>query len=500
MTNSENILEAIIIGAGFGGLGIGASLKREGITDFLILEKGDAVGGIWRDNTYPGVACDVPPQLYSFSWRPDRTAIRFPDGGSTHAYQEQFATEENLREHLRLNCLTHELAYNDTAGNWTVKTTIMKGKKETKGPTYVARFVILAVGQLHWPNIPNLPGIKQFRGPAFHTNSWDHSIDLAGKNVTIIGTGPTATQVIPEVAKIAGKVTVYQRTPAWILPRLSADFGPITRWTFKRMPFIQDLYRRIIASSADFILSPIAVAGWSAKPAQFAAQQMLKYQIKDPELRKKLTPDYDIGCKRPPLSNTFYPALMRDNVELVTEPIDMVTKTSIKTADGTVRKTDVIVYATGFHTTSFFTRVKITGLGGRSLDDIWRQHGPEAYLGTAIADLPGLFVLHGPGAFTPSGSNVMIKEHQIHLIMNVIRLAKTWKGVSIAVLPEAMERYRQRRNKSIRGSNLLGCDSWYRDAQGRVLNPFVGSMRLFRQQTRRNPKQDFGPVALAKTE
>lgn len=491
-------LEAVIVGAGFGGLGMGASLKREGIDDFIILEKGDSVGGIWRDNTYPGVACDVPPQLYSFSFRPDRSTIRFPEGASTHAYQEQFATAEGLRDHLQLNCLTHELTYDDATGLWTVRTTQLKDGQETKGATYKARFVILAVGQLHWPNIPDLPGKEQFRGAAFHTNNWDHTLDLTSKHVAVIGTGPTATQVIPEVAKIADTLTVYQRTPAWILPRPSAKFGPLTRAAFTYLPFTQDLYRHVAASAADFVLSPIAIHGWSASPAQALAKWMLRRQIKDPALREQLTPDYPIGCKRPPLSNTYYPALMRDNVEVVSGPIKKITRTGVVAADGATRKADVLVYATGFHTTSFFTRVNITGRNGRTLDAIWQENGPEAYLGTAIPDLPGLFALHGPGAFTPSGSNVMIKEHQIHLIMNVIRLARQWKGVSVAVLPEAMERYRRRRNKNIRKSSLLGCDSWYRDAQGRVLNPFVGSMRLFRRETRRDPAKDFGPVPLSK--
>lgn len=498
-TEQATRTDILVVGSGFGGVGAHLYLEKEwGVKNFIIVEKESNVGGIWWKNTYPGVACDVPPQLYSYSRDIDPTPIRYPNQRSTLGYLEGLPGRHNLdRGHLRFNARVYALDYNDRMGEWTAKTKNVGTDGETEGSVYVAKFVILAAGQLDEPFVPGIIGQEVFQGPAFHTARWDHDQDLRGKKVAVIGTGPSATQLIPEIAKIAQNVTIYQRTPNWVLPRPSAEFGPITKWALKNSTKAQRLYRVGAYWLADFLLSPITSRGWSAGPLEWVARRQLRKQVPDRALREKVTPDFPLGCKRFILSQDYYPALMRGNVELVTDPIKEIVATGIVTDTNTLREADIIVYATGFHTTEFYKNMDIRGRGGRSLkEDIW-ENGQEAYLGVAFEGLPNLAALHGPGSFTAAGSNVIMKEHQLHLIGNMLKLLWSWKNAAIEVLPETMERYRRERDEIIRNSVLLGCDSWYRDKQtGQVVNPYGRSMWSFRRQTRRNPREDFGPISL----
>lgn len=491
--------EVFVAGLGFGGVETHLYLEKWGIKDYVIVEKADGPGGVWRKNTYPGVSNDINPRQYSIGGKYiDTTPERFPDGQSTLRYLEGFAKKHKLdRTRLRFKTRLYSLQYNDETGEWTAKTKNVGANGETEGPTYIAKFVILATGQLDKPFTPEIPGQQVFRGPAFHTAKWEHSHDLRGKKIAVIGTGPSAAQLIPELAKIAD-VTVYQRTANWVLPRPSSRYRWATASLLSRSVTANRIFRLIGQVSADLVLSPITSRGWSAAPLEWVSLQQLRHQVPDPKLREKLTPDFPLGCKRPVISSSYYPAFARSNVRLVTEPIEEVTETGVATNDGLLHKADVIVYATGFQTTNFYPDIDIRGRDGLSLkEDVWKD-GPEAYLGTAPYGMPNLFFLAGPGAFIGSASNPTMKEKQLHLIGNVITLARSWQDAAIEVSLEAMERYRSKRAKIIRKSVLLKCTSWYRDAAGRAINPYGGSLWSFHRETRRNPKKDFRRVPLTR--
>ncbi|GAA3951086.1 flavin-binding monooxygenase [Amorphoplanes auranticolor] len=469
-----------VIGAGFGGLGMAVALKRAGIDSFVIFEKGDDVGGIWRENTYPGCGCDVPSHLYSFSFEKYRNStVRFPAQADILGYLRDVAEKYGLRRHLRTGTPIVAALYDDDTATWTLQT--------AAGEQHRFDVVISAVGQLHNPKLPEIPGRAEYAGQSFHTATWDAAAELDGKEVTVIGTGSSAAQLLPTVAGRARRVTVYQRTPNWVIPKPSRQFSTATSRALSHAPVLHDVLRAATYLAADTVLSPVISRGWSARPVTALARWHLRRQVRDRDLRARLTPDYPAGCKRIVIDNGFYPALQRDNVELVTDPIARITRDGVETVAGQHRRADVIVYATGFRTTEFLVPMDVVGSGGRKLQREWAD-GAEAYLGMAVPGFPNLFLVHGPNTILGHNSNVFMIECQVRYIMNCLRMLPG----TLEVNDEAMRTYSEWLRRTV-GRTVwpAGCLSWYKTESGRVTNPWPASTFQYWRRTRRDPAPAF---------
>jgi cation diffusion facilitator CzcD-associated flavoprotein CzcO len=466
----------VVVGAGFGGLTMAAELKHAGVEDFLVLESGPEVGGVWRENTYPGCSCDVPAHLYSFAFDPYRDArVRYPGQRAILTYMREATDRNGLRSHLRCNVSVVSADYSDTDRTWALST--------ATGETIYSDAVVWAVGQLHRPSIPRLRGTATFGGLAFHSARWDHTADLSGQ-IAVVGTGSSAAQMIPELTRVAAGVTVYQRSPSWVLPKPGASFGPLSRWALTHVPGLHELYRAGIYHTADMVLAPIMRAGWSARPAELVARAHLRRQVRDHELRDLLTPDYRIGEKRILLDNGYFPALTQPHVELVTDRIDRLGPDGIRTIDGTERRADVIVWATGFRARAFLSGVRIRGRGGVDLHDQWRLQGrPAAFHGLAVPGFPNLYMIAGPHSFTPSNSNPTIKQHQARYITRCLALSTDW-GVAVEVTERAMARYLDRLDHAL--AQTVWCDgaatAWWKRADGTVTNAWPRTVSEFEHE------------------
>lgn len=479
-------LKVAVVGAGFGGIGMGVALREAGITEFAILEKGADVGGVWRENTYPGCSCDVPAHLYSFSFAPYRDARqRYPGQEEILAYLRGVASEYGLLPHMRLNTAVVAAEYREESARWELTT--------GSGERVLADVVVFAVGQLHRPNIPRIPGRDKFAGAAFHTAQWDHHQDLHGRAVAVIGTGSSAAQLLPEIANRARRVHVYQRTPHWLLPKPSREFGALTGLAL-HLPGAHGAYRKALYHGADAVLAPIMRRGWSARPAEWFARAYLRHQVTDRRLRAAVTPDYPIGGKRIVFDSRFYPTLSRHNVKLVTDPISRITADGIETADGAHRFADVIIYATGFRATEFLTPITVRGRDGLLLHEEWASGG-HAFMGLAVGGFPNVFLIAGPNSFTPAGSNPSMKEHQIAYIMECLRWRESLGAAAIEVSDEAIRRHQRWLDQEIAKSVWPETSSsWYKHASGRVTNPWPGTTRTFGRMLQHDPAEAFVAV------
>ncbi|MGN2642273.1 flavin-containing monooxygenase [Nocardia takedensis] len=481
--SGDSRVRLVVVGAGFGGLGMGVALKRAGVVDFVIVEEGPDVGGVWRENTYPGARCDVPSHLYSFSFAPYRsTRTRYPSQAQILAYLGEVAEREGLRAHLRFGVAITSAVFDESRGRWVLTS--------ASGQRLDAEVVVWAVGQLHRPNVPDLAGVGEFTGAAFHSARWDHSRSVAGCDVAVVGTGSTAAQLVPELAGLARRVVVYQRSPAWVLPKPSTEFGPVHRLALG-LPGMHGLYRAAIRRGADMVLGPVKHRGWSARPARWLALWHLRRRIQDRVLREKLTPEYEIGDKRVVVDSRFYPALNRPDVELVTEAIDRVTPSGLRTVDGRCRSHEVIVWATGFKATEFLGGIEVRGRGGVALDAQW-SHGAEAYLGLAVPNFPSMYLLAGPNSFDSHGSNPAMKQAQIRYIMGCLALQQRLGAAALEVTDEAMRSYRRWLRHRI--SQTIWPDggrSWFKTPQGRITNPWPATNRLFDRLTGQDPAHAF---------
>lgn len=479
----------VIIGSGFGGIGMGAALQRAGVDDFVILEGGPGLGGVWRDNTYPGCSCDVPAHLYSFSFAPYRdTRTRYPDQSHTLDYLRKVVAEQGLTTRLRPHSAVTEAIYLEHAACWALVT--------ANGTRLTADVVVFAVGQLHRPNVPVFPGHSDFAGAAFHTAQWDHDIDLGGRDVAVVGTGSSAAQVLPMLRAGARKVTVFQRSPHWILPKPSREFGLFAR-TALRLPGGHRAYRLLLSQAADALLSPIMRGGWSARPARWLAQAYLSRSIADPALRTRLTPGYPIGAKRILFDSNFLRALSEPNVELVTAPIARLTRDGLETVGGARHRADVIVYATGFRASEFLAPISVRGRGGRLLHDQWRS-GASAFMGLAVPGFPNAFLIAGPNSFNPAGSNPSMKELQIGYIMKCLRWRDEMDAAAIEVSADAMAAYELwMRDALCRTVWSSAGSSWYKHESGAVTNPWPASARTFARMLRHPPARSFTAITKA---
>ncbi|WP_084957730.1 flavin-containing monooxygenase [Thermoactinospora rubra] len=469
-----------IIGAGFGGLCMAIRLQREGITSYTVFEKGATVGGTWRDNSYPGAACDIPSHLYSYSFeRYTSWTRRYPAQSEILGYLEHCADKYDVRRKIRFNTEVATATFTGTA--WRVTT--------RDGAAEDFDVVVAAVGQLNRPHLPDIPGMSTFEGVAFHSARWNHDHDLTGRDVAVIGTGSSAAQFIPEVAKRARALKVFQRTPNWVIPKPDAEFGPLARKAFRYVPGLQRAYREWIYRYAENTLYPALARGWSTDLLRRRALAHLHDQVKDPELRAKLTPDYPPGCKRVVIDSRFYPALTRPNVEVVTEKITRIAPQGIETADGRLHEVGTIVYGTGFRSTEFLVPMKITGRGGADLHEQWRD-GAEAYLGISVPNFPNLFLLYGPNTNLGHNSIIFMIECQVAHIMNCLPYLAA-RG-PMEVRPETMAAWTRQLNRAMERMVWgAGCQSWYKTAGGRITNNWPGPTTLYRRLTARPPARAY---------
>jgi cation diffusion facilitator CzcD-associated flavoprotein CzcO len=392
----------LIIGAGFAGLCAAIKLNEDGERDFVVIERGADVGGTWRDNTYPGAACDVPSQLYSFSFAPNPDwSMSFSPQPEIQAYLRKVAEKSGTLDRFVFDTSVDDARWDDAAQRWVVQTSTADGDRQS----YVARTVISGAGGLSEPKLPEIEGVETFQGELFHSARWNHDVDLTGKRVAVIGTGASAIQIVPEIQGTVGHLDVYQRTAPYVMPRNDRKYGRLERLALRHVPGLQTLYRQAIYWGRECYVPGFTLQPKLAAPAKKIALRNIAKGIEDPELREKVTPTFEIGCKRILISNTWYPALDADNVDLVTDGIAKVTGDAIVTADGVERPIDVLIVATGFYTTELPLAEHVVGRSGRTLAETWRESGMAAYKGTTVADFPNLFQIVGPN--TGLGHSIM---------------------------------------------------------------------------------------------
>ncbi len=469
-----------IIGAGFAGLGMGYYLKKAGINSFTIFEKAADLGGVWRENTYPGAACDVPSHLYSFSFEPHYPWSRaYGPQRDILNYQHLVAKKYRLKQHIRFQREVLGAEFDEARGVWKIWF--------TDGQMLEAQVLISAVGQLHRPAFPPIPGIERFKGPAFHSAQWDHTAEFVGKAVASIGTGPSAIQYVPEVAQQTDQLYVFQRSPAWCLPKLDREYTRVEKWLLAHWPWTHTLDRLRIFWYAEFLASAIQRNSMIQRVSKWIIEKvatlLLHWQVKDPELRRKLTPDFPVGCKRLLFSNDWFRTLAQPNVELVTEPITEVTETGIVTADGRVRQVDAIIYGTGFTATEFLAPMNFKGLDGALLRERWKD-GAQAYLGMAVSGFPNFFVLYGPNTNLGIGTIIFMLERQQRYITKCVELLRDRGLRYIDVRSEVEGAFKKELDE--RSSQLVyvgGCNSWYL-TNGRNTNNWVGYMTEYGRRLR----------------
>jgi len=448
-----------IIGSGFAGLGMAARLRRRGVTDFAVFERAGEVGGTWRDNTYPGCACDVKSDLYSFSFAPNpEWRHRYARQPEILEYLRRTADRFEVRPHIRFGHEVERAEWDDVGGLWHL---------QTSGGSSSARVLISGHGPLIEPKWPEIPGLETFSGARFHSARWDHSAQLHGKRVAVIGTGASAVQFVPEVQKVAAGLTVFQRSAPWVMPRLDRPTGERRRALFRRLPALQRLSRQWIfgVAEARFLSFSDPRVG---RLAEQAGRRHLEAQVADPALRAKLTPDYRLGCKRILISDDYYPALTRPGVELVTERICEVRGAHLVTADGQEREFDVLIGGTGFNATRPAVARLVFGREGRSLAETWQPH-MEALHGTTVVGFPNLFMIVGPNTGLGHNSMVYMMEAQMGYILRALEHLDTGHLLSLEPRPEAQAAYNAALQRKLRGTVWMqgGCTSWYIDEGGR---------------------------------
>jgi cation diffusion facilitator CzcD-associated flavoprotein CzcO/predicted metal-dependent hydrolase len=475
-SDPENLVA--IVGAGFSGLGMAIRLRQSGLGSFTLFEKGNDVGGTWRENRYPGCACDVPAHVYSFSFEPNPSWTRsLAPQEEIERYLRRCAEKHELAPRIRFGAEVVQAAWDEARSVWRLRT---KGGEETS-----ARFLVLGTGALHRPAVPRITGAERFLGKAFHSAAWDHGYDLRGKRVAVIGTGASAIQIVPKIAPEVAQLFVFQRTPPWILPNPDRPTSAWERRLFEALPLAQRLKRwlgylaleaRVLAFAFEPRLMHVAAA---------IARRHLRRQVADPELRRRLTPEYLPGCKRILLSNDYYPALSRENVRLVTAGISEITERGVVTADGRLHEVDAIIYATGFQVTEPPPRGTIIGREGKDLAACWRAR-IEAYLGTSVVGFPNLFLLMGPNTGLGHNSMVFMIESQIEHVLACMRAALRRGAGAVEVRPEAQAEFNAWLGPRLaRGVWGTGCRSWYLDPSGHNPTVWPGSTLEFWWKTRR---------------
>ncbi|MFE3523529.1 flavin-containing monooxygenase [Streptomyces sp. NPDC059161] len=478
MAQHEHVRVAVI-GSGFGGLGAAVRLRREGITDFVVLERAGSVGGTWRDNSYPGCACDVPSHLYSFSFAPNPDWPRtFSGQRHIRAYLDHVADTFGLRPHIRLD---HEV----TVMRWDAEQ--LWWKIETaNGAVLTADVVVSATGPLSDPKTPDVPGLADFPGQVFHSARWDHDYDLRGKRVAMIGTGASAIQIVPAIQPRVDRLTLFQRTPPWVMPRMDRAITGVERWLHRQLPFTGAARRQLLWG-----IRELQVSAFTKRPTELGlvesiAKANMARAIKDPALRARLTPDYRIGCKRILLSSTYYPALAEPNVDVVASGLAEVRGSTLVAADGTETEVDAIIFGTGFHVTDMPIADRVVGADGHTLADAWKG-GMQSLRGATAAGFPNWMTIIGPNTGLGNSSMILMIESQLSYMADYLRQLNVLGGkVALAARPSAVGAWNRRVQERMKRTvwNTGGCTSWYLDASGRNTTIWPGTTSEFRRATR----------------
>ncbi len=476
-------VEVAVVGTGFSGLCMAIQLKQAGIESFVVLEKAERIGGTWRENTYPGAACDVPSHLYSFSFEQNPTWTRaFSPQPEILDYLEHCADKYGVRPAIRFGFAVESASFDQHTGRWTVRA--------GDGRIVIARALVLGNGALHVPAFPDITGLDSFKGKCFHSARWDHNFDVRGKRVALIGTGASAIQIVPELAGVAAKLHLFQRNPAWVLPKPDHAIGGRARSLYARLPALQRLVRASIYWQLEW-----RALGFSRpqilKLAEPVVRRYIAAKVRDPALRAALTPDYRMGCKRILLSNDYYPALQRPGVEVVTEGIARVEPTGVRTRDGVLREVDAIVLGTGFRVSEYLSTILVTGPGGRELNASW-QGNPGAYLGITVAGFPNLFLLMGPNTGLGHNSMIFMIEAQVRYALQCIVTLRERGLKTLEVRPDIQEAFNAELQAKLgRSVWASGCHSWYQGDNGRNSALWPGFTVDYWRRTRRPRLADF---------
>jgi cation diffusion facilitator CzcD-associated flavoprotein CzcO len=475
--NDSHVHELAIVGAGFGGLGMAIRLKQEGIEDFVLLERGADVGGTWWANSYPGCQCDIPSNLYSFSFARHDWDRAYPMRDQILEYLRRCARRFGVLPHTRLNCELLGATWVAEDQHWEL---------ETSDGRLAARVLVAAPGLLSEPWSPALPGLERFEGNAFHTARWDHGDDLSGKRVALLGSGATAVQVVPNIQPRLGRLHLFQRTPPWVVPHFDHPVRPRLRELYRRVPALQGLSRALIYAMRETFVPGITRDQRGLKVQKALARAHLRRQVPDPELRRRLTPDYEIFCKRIILSNEWYPAIQAPNVDIVSSGVREVREHSIVDNDGMEREIDTLIFATGFRPAELPIAERIRGREGRSLAEVWAG-SPQAYLGTTVSGFPNLFLFYGPNLNLGHSSIVYMLESQTNYALDALRTMRTRGAAEFEVRAEAQDAYNEEIQERLARTvwNNGGCGSWYFDGNGRNSIQWPGFTFEFRRRTRR---------------
>jgi len=475
-----------VIGAGLGGLCAGIKLKQAGFENLVILEKASKVGGTWRDNIYPGCCCDIPVALYQFSFAPSLSwSHLFPRHHEVQRYTEDLADGFGLRPHLRLADEAIAAAWDDARAVWQITT--------ASGQIYQANALVVALGQLNRPALPAIAGRDTFQGPAFHSARWDATVNLAGKRVAVIGSAASAVQIIPEIAKVAQHLTVLQRTPNWVIPRLDRPITEEEKLLAMTEPQLAMLNRELLYKNADYLMWQ--VFSWSQVGRDAFMRVALNHmaeQVPDAALRAKLTPDYPIGCKRVLIADDYYPALLRPNVTLETDAIARFTPSGIETTTGTRIDVDVIIYATGFETTGWHWSLDVIGRGGRHLSEIWAE-APQAYLGITSAQFPNLFIVYGPNTNLGHNSITFMLERQAEYLVQALSTLRERDLAAMEVKQSAQDAFNAALQAALGKTTWAdpSCNSWYKNAQGHITQNWSSHTRDYAAATARVKWEDY---------
>lgn len=481
--NPQKTLKVIIIGTGFGGIGMAIQLKQQGLNDFIILEKTDGVGGTWRDNTYPGAACDVQSHLYSYSFEPKSDWSRkFAGQKEIRAYIEDCAAKYGLDTHIRYNQTVTTAKFDQDAGVWSVTT--------EAGERFHAQSLVAAAGQLNQPAWPSIAGLDDFAGKLFHSARWDHDYALEGKKVAVIGTGASVIQFVPEIAKRVKNLVLFQRSGAWVIDKPDRPFKKWEQQVFARSHLADRAYRGFIYASNEARALAFTRFGGLLEVMAWRSKALINKQVRDADKRKKLLPDYKIGCKRILISNDWFPAIDRDNLQLITDKIARIEKDAVVTQDGQRFAVDAIILGTGFKSTDFLTPMQVTGLNGRDLNQAWRD-GAEAYKGTAVAGFPNLFLLYGPNTNLSHNSIIYMLESQFRYVLNHLQQLEARNLSYMDVKPARQAAFNHKLQDRLKSSVWTQCRSWYVNETGKITNNWPGFTFHFRYLTSRFNLADY---------
>jgi cation diffusion facilitator CzcD-associated flavoprotein CzcO len=479
-----------IIGSGFAGIGMAIRLKRLGMTSFTVYEAAHDIGGTWRDNTYPGTACDIPSHLYSFSFEPNPSwSCTFGQQHEILAYLKHCVRKYGIEPFIRYNTRVNSARFDDARGVWQLE---LGGHNAREAASVEADIVIAASGALSRPAMPRIAGIERFEGKLFHSARWDHDYALEGKRVAVIGTGASAIQFVPRIQPLLKRLYLFQRTAPWIMPRRERVFTERMQQRLRRLPFLQRLVRYALywqheSRALAFVAYP-ALMKW---PMKFSLSY-LERRIADPALRAKLTPNYRFGCKRALLSREFYPAVSQPNVDVITTPIREIAADGIVTADGTHYPVDAIICSTGFQVNDAGAPFEVIGTQGANLDAQWRQHGPEAYLGTSIAGFPNFFMLTGPNTGLGHNSMIYMIESQIAYVADCLRTLRRLGARTMMPKHDVQRAFNERLLRKMQRSVWAsGCHSWYLSESGKNTALWPGFTFTFRRRTRRVRAADY---------